>query len=110
MGTYAQKQDNSMKSQKKKIANRAKRVGAWLVEDHKRSTGGLIYTERASRERAWRMGKMGAASGVRKIDPATGEIIDLVSVREFVAQQPDKTREKVKRWREGKSPRSQKSR
>jgi hypothetical protein len=60
----------------KKIAAKASRLGEVLGKDSKRQAGGMIYTVRALRERDWRLGKMGAASACRRIDPATGEVIE----------------------------------
>lgn len=65
-----------MTKQSKRIHNAAKRVGAYLGKDAYRKDGGAICTMRAIREREWRMGKLGPASPVRRIDPVTGEVIE----------------------------------
>lgn len=67
----------------KKIHARAKKVGAYLVKDSKRSAGGLIYTVAAIRAKQQQFGKLGAASGVRRIDPATGEVIEEITLSEI---------------------------
>lgn len=72
-----------MAKRSKKIHARAKKVGAYLVKDSKRQTGGLIYTVAAVRAKQQQFGKLGAASGVRRIDPATGEVIEEISVSEI---------------------------
>jgi len=72
-----------MSKQSKKTHARAKKVGAYLVNDSKRQPGGLIYTVGAIRERAHGFGKMGAASGVRRIDPATGAVIEEIPLSQI---------------------------
>lgn len=69
----------------KAIHRRAKRVGAYACKDSTRKDGGLIYTVRAVRERNWRFGKLGPASAVRRIDPATGEVIEEISAQKPVS-------------------------
>jgi hypothetical protein len=59
----------------KKISARQRRIGEVLGKDRLRQNGGLIHTVRSLREREWRMGKLGAASPCRRIDPETGEVI-----------------------------------
>lgn len=61
------------------IHKRALKVGAYLTKDKERKDGGLIYTYGAARKRAAQLGKLGAASGVRRIDPKTGEVIEVIS-------------------------------
>ena len=75
----------------KAISKRAKRVGAYACKDSKRKDGGLIYTVRAVRERDWRLGKLGPASAVRRVDPATGEVIEELpktAIEKPVAKRP----------------------
>lgn len=72
-----------MSKQSKKLNARAKRIGAYLVNDDKRQAGGLIYTVAAIRDRERQFGKLGAASGVRRIDPATGAVIEEISLQQI---------------------------
>lgn len=69
----------------KEIHQRAKKLGDYLADGGK-ARNGIIRTARAAREAEWRMGKLGPASGVRKIDPVTGEVIQEISPRQIAAQ------------------------
>jgi len=70
----------------RKTHARAKRIGAYLVNDDKRQAGGLIYTVAAIRDRERQFGKLGAASGVRRIDPETGAVIEEISLQQIEQQ------------------------
>lgn len=72
---------HDMRKKGLKIHKRALRVGAYLTKDADRQPGGLIYTVCAARERNKQLGKMGAASDVRRIDPKTGEIVGIIPKR-----------------------------
>lgn len=65
-----------MTKRSKQVHRKAKRLGEYLGKDSYRKDGGMIYSVRAIREREWRMGKLGPASAVRRINPTTGEVIE----------------------------------
>lgn len=91
-----------MTKRSKKIHARAKKVGAYLVKDSKRQAGGLIYTVAAVRERQQQFGKMGAASGVRRIDPATGEVIEEITLSEIERKKKEEAALEKARQRAGR--------
>jgi hypothetical protein len=62
-----------------KLNRRAKLLGLFLGSDSKRKTGGLIYTVRAMCEREFKMGKLGPASPCKRINPETGEVVEIIS-------------------------------
>lgn len=68
-----------MRKKSLKIHKRAVKVGSYLTKDSKRKDGGLLYTMGAVRTKEFEMGKLGPASGVRRIDPETGEVIEVIS-------------------------------
>jgi hypothetical protein len=68
-----------------KIQRKAKRLGEHFSPDKKRKDGGLIYKVWAIRDRVRRMGKLGPASGVRRIDPVTGDVIEEISLKQIEA-------------------------
>jgi hypothetical protein len=88
-----------------KIQRKAKRLGEHFSDDSKRKDGGLIYKVWAIRDRVRRMGKLGPASGVRRIDPATGEVIEEISLKQIEAEKA-KNQPKQSRRRTGKKRRS----
>lgn len=82
-----------------KIHKRAVKVGAYLTKDSERKDGGLIYTFGAAKNRLRQLGKLGPASGVRRIDPETGEVIEVISqaaIEKARAKTPPKSGRKTR--------------